>query len=415
MNVNGKFDNAENPHRAGPFWSLVEWAFMAYTLLPVRHKLVKHDFKGLKGPFLLISTHAAFVDFAIAVRVAWPHGIHWVCSIEEFNGREVLFRHLGVIAKRKFTNDIVAVKHIIYAMRKNHAILALYPEARFSFIGTNETIDGGLGKLAKASHVPVVVLICHGDFIRSPQWRKHPYSRLKLVTDAYQVVTREEIETLPAEEVQKRIEQHFVIDDYAWQRDHKIKVTNPKRAENIHVVLYQCPHCGQEHEMNSKGTKLWCEHCGKEYEMDVYGQFHCLNGETRFQHAPDWYHWQRANVRKEVREGRYHFEDDVYLEELVSSKAGFVRQGTVHMTQDDSGLLLKGTINGKPFELQKPIHSMPSIHVEFNYLGRGDAIDISTMDDTWFVFPIHAKNVLTKLNFATEELYQYHKELNDGK
>lgn len=415
MNVNGKFDNADHPHRAGPFWCFIEWTASAALLIAGRHRLVKHDCQGLKGPYLLLSTHASFVDFCIAVRVAFPRGIHWVASIEEFNGREALFRQVGVLAKRKFTNDIVLVRHILYSLRHDKAVLALYPEARFSLAGINEQLDKSLGKMAKAAHVPVVVLACHGDFVHSPQWRKHPYSHIPLVTDMYQVATKEEVETLPAEEIQRRIEEKFVIDDYAWIRDHKIKDKNKQKANNMHVILYQCPHCGKEHMMNSKGTKIWCENCGKEYELDIYDQLHCTNGETIFHHIPDWYSWERANVRAEIREGRYKFEDDVYVEELASSKAGFDRQGICHMTQDDNGILVKGELHGKPFELHKPVHSMYSMHIEYDYKGRGDAIDLATTDDTWFVYPVHAKNSLTKLHFATEELFKYHQEVGDKK
>ena len=48
---------------------------------------------------------------------------------------------------------------------------------------------------------------------------------------------------------------------------------------------------------------------------------------------------------------------------------------------------------------------MRSLHIEYDFKGRGDAIDLCTLDDTYFVFPLNAKNCLTKLHFATEELH----------
>ena len=416
MNVHGKFDMAERPRRPGPLWTLVEWAASAFMLLTTRHKYVKHGYRRIKGPAIILSTHASFVDFPIALRASFPHTTRWVCSIEEFNQREWLFRHIGVICKRKFTNDIVMVRHVLFALRKQKANVIIYPEARFSLIGINEQLDNSLGKLAKAAHVPVYVLNCHGDFIRSPQWDKHPYRKIPLVTDGYLIASKEEVAALPAEEIQRRIEERFVTDDFAWQKDHHYKVKNPERATNLHKVLYQCPHCLKEHTMNSKGTTLWCESCGVTYELDEAGSLKCLNGPTKFTHAPDWYRWERQNIRDLVRSGKYHFEDDVYIEDLVSSHEGFVRKGVVHFTQDDNGIVLDGVLDDKtPFHLHKPIHSMYSIHVEYDYKGRGDALDIATVDDTWFVYPKNAKNVLTKLHFATEELFQYHKELGDKK
>ncbi len=411
MNVHGKFDMTERPHRPGPFWTLVELAASAFMLLSSGHKYVKHGYKKIKGPALILSTHASFIDFPIAIRATFPRSARWVCSIEEFNGREWLFRKIGVICKRKFTNDIVMVRHVMFALRKQKANVIIYPEARFSLAGIEEQIDGSLGKLAKAAHVPVYVLNCHGDFIRSPQWDKHPYRKIPLVTDGYLIASKEEVDRLPAEEIQRRIEEKFVTDDYAWQKEHDYKVKSPERATNLHKVLYQCPHCLKEHTMNSKGTTLWCDSCGVTYELNENGELHCLNNTGKFTHIPDWYRWERHMVREQVRSGKYHFEDDVYLEELVSSHEGFIRKGIVHMTQNQDGLKLEGILDDKKrFHLQKPVHTMPSIHVEYDYKERGDALDIATVDDTWFVFPKNAKNVLTKIHFATEELFAFEKE-----
>ena len=41
---------------------------------------------------------------------------------------------------------------------------------------------------------------------------------------------------------------------------------------------------------------------GKTYEMDEHGELHALEGETEFPHIPDWYEWERNNVKKEVIE-----------------------------------------------------------------------------------------------------------------
>ena len=36
--------------------------------------------------------------------------------------------------------------------------------------------------------------------------------------------------------------------------------TEPK---NLHKVLYQCPNCLTEHEMDSDKDLIWCNHCKK--------------------------------------------------------------------------------------------------------------------------------------------------------
>ena len=388
----------------------IEWGGAFPGLFMIRHKLHKVNCKGLKPPYIVLSNHASFVDFQVNVKATFPHRSHWVISIEEFNGREWLFRAIGGIPKRKFTQGTVVVKHILTAIRKNKKIVTIYPEARFSLAGINEDIGTALGKLVKMADVPVVVLNQNGHFIRSPQWCKHPVRRFKMDATFTCVANQEEVRTLSASEIQERIEKAFVYDDYKWQLDNKIEIKTKKRAQNIHKILYQCPHCKKEFFMNSKDTKVWCENCGKEWEMNYYGQLHCLNGDDVFTHVPDWYRWERQNVKEEVRSGNYYFEDKIRLEELINSKVKFLDKGTINLVHDYNGFTLQGIVDGKEFYLNKPIESMASVHIEYDFKKRGDAIDIATMEDTWFVYPLTHPNPLTKLHFAVEELHKFKKE-----
>ena len=120
------------------------------------------------------------------------------------------------------------------------------------------------------------------------------------------------------------------------------------------------------------------------------------------------YRWEREEVRKEVVEGTYHFEDDVRVEEYYSTKVGFIDVGKAHVVHDENGFTFKGEVDGQPFELNKPVSSMYSVHVEYNFLNRGDCFDIATAETSYFMFLKNASNYLTKMHFATEELYDYY-------
>ena len=413
MSSKEKFNTKERPHKVNGFWQFIELVASTAMLLPVKGKINKVNCEGLKPPYIVLSNHGSMVDFAVAAKAVFPNKTGWVASIEEFNGREWLFRQIGVIYKRKFTGDITVVKHILHALTKDKTSVVIYPEARFSLIGATERIDGALGKLAKVAKCPVVILTMTGNFLRSPQWNKHPYRKVPVSAEFKQVVTREEAQNLSADEIQKRIDDNFHYDDYAWQKQNHIKIDSPERATNIHRVLYRCPHCEKEFTTYSKGTKIWCEDCGTVWDMDEYGTLKAENAETRFSSSVEWYNWEREKVREEVRSGNYKFEDTARLEWLECSKKGFKPLGEVKLTQDYNGFTMTGTIDGKPFEFNRPAPSMSSCHIEYDYKGRGDAIDLCTLEDTYFVFPLTAKNCLTKLHFATEELYDYMTEKKD--
>jgi protein-arginine kinase activator protein McsA len=276
-----------------------------------------------------------------------------------------------------------------------------------------------MGKLAKVANVPVVVMICHGDFIHQPHYNQTRTFKIPLETELKCIVTQEEVATLTADEIQKRIEENFVYDDYQYQFDNHIENKSKYRADNLHRILYKCPHCGKDYSMTSHYTKLWCQECHEEYEMDVYGQLHNKNGNTIFHHVPDWYRWERQEVEKEVKNGTYHFECKVRLEHLSNSKVGFVPLGEVNFVQDYQGLHLEGTLDdGSPFKFDNPSINTPSIHIDYNFKKKGvkkqgQALDINNEQDTYFIYPLVDECVVCKIHFATEALYDLAKEKED--
>ena len=187
----------------------------------------------------------------------------------------------------------------------NRDIAVIYPEARYSLCGTTAVLPTSLGKLCKLMKVPVATLICHGHHVNSPFWNLHDRRVKPTEADFSLVFTPEQLESMSVDEINDRIVEAFQYDDFAWQKERGIRTPYEKRAEGLQKVLYQCPHCGTEYRMKAGGTHLWCDHCGKEWEMTELGELRALEGETEFSHIPDWYEWERSNVRKEVREGRY--------------------------------------------------------------------------------------------------------------
>ena len=68
-----------------------------------------------------------------------------------------------------------------------------------------------------------------------------------------------------------------------------------------------------EGKTTSKGYSLTCNECGKTWEMTELGELVATSGETEFSHIPDWYKWQRENVRNEILNGTYKYSDEVQI------------------------------------------------------------------------------------------------------
>ena len=400
-----RFDMTEKPRKQPWYLTLLTWLISYPTVWGRKLKINKVNMKGLKPPYILLCTHHAFIDFAVTTAAIFPHRANYVVAIDGFIKREGLLRAVGAICKRKFTNDILLVKQIQHGLKVNKNIVAIYPEARYTLTGTTAIIPDSLGKLCKLMRCPVAVLNMHGNYLSQPVWNLKK-RKVTLEADMTQIVTQAEIGTIEVDEINQRINRAFIYDEYAFQRDTKRKIDFKQRADGLHRVLYQCPHCLTEHEMDSKENKLWCNHCKETYEMEEYGQLKNLNGNTIFQHIPDWYEFERAFVKNQILKNEYCFEDDVAVDSLPNSK-GYVRLGIGHLVHDNNGFKLSGNFDGEDFLLEKEPLSMYSAHIEYDYLGKhGDCVDLSTLSDTYYLYPLNKKNVVTKIHFATEELYK---------
>lgn len=400
-----RFDMSAKPSKQKWYLRPVTWLISYPTVWSHGLKARKHNMEGLKPPYILLCTHHAFIDFSVTTAAIFPYPANYVVAIDGFIKREGLLRNVGGICKRKFTNDTTLVKQIKHSLYENKHVCAIYPEARYTLVGTTAILPDSLGKLCKLMRVPIVVLNMHGDYLSQPVWNLKK-RKVKLTADITQIVNQEEVHTLSWHEINERIHETFEYDEYQYQLDNNIKIKEPFRAEGLHRVLYQCPHCKQESVMDSMGTKIMCTHCGAEYEKTELGQLQSLNRETIFSHIPDWYEFEREEVKKQIEAGTYYFEDEVDIDSLPNAK-GYIYLGKGKLIHDLNGFHLTADIDGEHFELHKDPLSAYSLHVEYDYLGKGrDCIDLSTLNDTYYIYPLNKNNVVTKLHFATEELYK---------
>ena len=393
----------------------IAWAISYPDVWKHKAKIQKINMEGIQPPYVLLCNHNAFLDFKVTTAAIFPHRANYVVAIDGFtsptkNGfasREWLLRTVGCVCKRKFTNDAILVRQLGRVVR-NGDIAVLYPEARYSLCGTNAVLPESLGKLCKLLKVPVVTLIMHGHHVNAPVWNLADRGVKPVESQMTCLFTAETLAKATAEEVNQKINEAFTYDDFAWQRERGIRITHSKRAEGLHKVLYQCPHCKAEYQMASEGKALYCKACGKHWEQDELGSLHATSGETEFSHIPDWYEWERANVRREVETGRYHFTAPVRVQSLPNAN-GYVFIGEGMLTHNMDGFTVRGTGAYGEFEMEKPVPSLYSCHIELNYLGKyGDCVDLNTLEDTWYCYPHDCDFSVVKIALATEELYQHH-------
>ena len=383
------------------------WLLSFPDVIKHRNKLTKINMEGIKPPYLLLCNHNAFMDFKVATKAVFPHRANNVVAIDGFWKREWLLRFIGCICKRKFTNDITLVRQLKRVADRGD-IVVIYPEARYSLCGTNAVLPESLGKLAKILNIPVVTLICHGHHINSPFWNLPDHKVKGTQATMKCIFTKEQLEHFDYKDVMKAIEKEFEYDDYAWQKENNIKIKYRDRAKGLHKILYKCPSCKEEYKMSSGGTKLRCDCCGREWEMTELGELKALTGETEFSHIPDWYEWERAEVRKEIEAGTYGITLNAQTDALPNADR-YIDIGKSVLTHDMSGFTVTGNYEGEDYSVKVDARSQYSVHIEYDYLGKkGDCVDLNTINDTLYIYPEGKDFSVTKMSLATEELYKYY-------
>lgn len=388
-----------------------------YTLIFTKYHKMKITYnngaENINAPFILLANHNSMMDFPPLFKVTRHLKTNIVAELPAMQGRYQLMRWIGIFGNRKFVGDPSIVMQMKRVIDRGN-VLVIYPEARFSLCGTTAVLPESLGKMIKMFNVPVLTMISHGHHINQPTWNQWKDRGVKgLRSDISLFLDKKDIESLEADEINERLVEAFQYDDFAWQKEHNIIIDSEDRAEGLHRLLYQCPHCGKEFDMSSKGTILKCDACGKEWEMTELGELKAKEGETEFSHIPNWYEWQRSNIRKEIENGTFSIGPIAAKVESLPNASKWIDIGTAKVSQDMDGFkcILDDPSKSDISEIvRKPLDNY-SAHIEYMYRKKPlECLDLSTKTDTWFIYPTIDHFSVTKFAIATEELFQYNKK-----
>lgn len=401
-----RYNTAKYPIRQPLFFVGLIWLLSKIMLIGKKYKVDKINMEGLKPPYMVLSNHMYFVDFELAAMATFPHRVNNVVALDGFYRRPWLMELIGAIGTRKFTADLHLVKSI-YKVLKRGDVLCMYPEARYSPCGITSYMPDSLGMLVKRCKVPVVAIVHHGNYLHSPFWNFRKKRKVPLYTTATKILTPEDIEKMSADEINAALRAALTYDDYAYQKENGILIKEKYRAEGLHKILYQCPHCLTESKMSSEGAEIFCTECGKRWTLGEDGTLSANDGETEFERVPDWFLWEREQVKAQIERGEYSFEDevDVYSQPRCWK---FDHLGKARVSHDSkNGFVLEGEYNGEKYRVHRSPLDNNSLHIEYDwcYVLPFDCFDLSTENDSFFCYP-KKQNVITKLGFATEIIYE---------
>jgi len=377
------------------------------TLLKTRFRYTTERMELIKDqPCLILMNHSSFTDMKLAWGIFYPQKLGIVTSVDAMSGiLGVLMRLLGCTPTHKYVTDLSLIKDLDHMLKKNKTSVLMYPEAGYSFDGCATAMPQRMGVLLKRLGVPVVTVITQGAFHRDPLYNMLQLRKVNVSAHVKCIATAQEVKEKSSQELDALLEEAFSFDNFAWQRDNRVVIDAPFRADGLHRILYKCPHCGAENQMEGKGIHLTCKACRKQWTMDVYGQLSADEGETEFAHIPDWNRWQRECVRKELEDGTYHLDTEVDIAVQVNLD-GVCKIGKGRLTHNLDGFCLTGA-DGKLSYTQHPTFSH-TLYSDYYWYEMGDVIGIGDNEFSYFCFPQENVSV-SKARLATEELYKMKK------
>jgi len=110
-----------------------------------------------------------------------------------------------------------------------------------------------------------------------------------------------------------------------------------------------------------------------------------------------------------VEDNKYSFFDDVEVYSMPRAKTPILLgKGKIAHTVE-KGFVLEGYYNNQDYRILRAPLESNSLHIEYDHvhIKPYDCFVINTEDDTYFCYPTK-QNVITKIGFAVEEIYQYH-------
>ena len=376
-----------------------------FDLLPTKFSFKTHEMEKIKKgePCLILMNHSSFIDLKIASRIFFPKRYGIVCTTDGLVGKTWLMRLLGCIPTQKFVSDMTLIRDMEYLLKKKKVSVLMFPEAGYSFDGTTTTLPRKMGILLKKLNVPVVTVITQGAFARDPLYNCLQKRKVTVRADVTCLATPEQIKALSVAKLDEMLDKAFSFDNFRHQQENKIVVDEPFRADGLNRILYRCPHCNAEGQTVGKGITLTCQNCGKVYTLDEYG--YLTAEDAAFTHIPDWYAWQRQQVRQELENGTYRLEREVEIAMLVDTKALYL-VGSGTLVHDENGFRLTGC-DGKLHYEQSPL-ACHTLNSDYFWYEIGDVICIGNKDALYYCFP-KGGDVVAKTRLAAEELYKLKK------
>lgn len=256
------------------------------------------EVKDIEAPYLVLANHNCDLD-PVFLGLAFPQQMYFIASEHVYRAgfaSRLLRFVFEPIAKRKGTSDALTVMKAIRTLRSGKNV-CLFPEGQKSFNGLTGDIHVATGKLVKASKATLVTYKFEGGYFTTPRWGKG-IRKGKITGKLVNIYTKEQLDSLSAEEITEIIKKDLYEDAYARQNEKPVKCKSKNIAEHLESALCVCPSCNKIDTLSSKKDTLFCKECGLVAKLDNYYQF---IDKKPFATITEWDLFQQAFIKSLVQ------------------------------------------------------------------------------------------------------------------
>jgi len=352
-----------------------------------RLKIDRKNYSPPKGPFIVLSNHISFMDFALVMLALYPRRLHAVAAQKFFYFRPLswLLPVMGCIPKNLFDSDVRSVKHILNVYKRGGRIL-IFPEGRCATDGVYAGMNISTGKLIKKLEAPVVSCRLEGSYTCMPGWRSGLRFGRVCVTLA-NLFDPADAQRLTLDEINNRIDERLSGAD-AEPLEQPLALFRTRRlAEGLEHFLYYCPRCQREFTLETSGNRIRCTACGNAAELDRYGNPNPLCPDSVVPGTIQ--QWNKAQTIYEMRSVHAHM-TPVQVSVLVRMPAEKPGDGLAHvgrgtLSLDPTGWRYTGELKGETVERFFPIQFVPAIPYDpnnnFQIYANGDFYSFTPEDN----------------------------------
>ena len=281
------------------------------------------DVNDCKGPCFVIFNHLSRIDHKYVLDITYPKRINMLAGYNEFfrSHLHFAFKLNNVLPKKQYINDITGMKAML-SIIKHGGSVAFAPEGLATNDGMNRPIVPKTGHLLKKCGVPVYFVKLRGEYLQNT---KHclEVRQGETFASVSLLFSPDDLANLTADEIDDKINLAFKHDEYAWQKDKRIKwKMNGNNCERLEDILYRCPKCNSEFTTEGKGDRIICGNCGNGATLDEYYGLQKLNDDCVIPEiVSDWINDERIAIIKEIRADKnYEFKERVKIGKLPNDR-----------------------------------------------------------------------------------------------